>query len=108
MPTAREIATELRQIADSLDGSELEMGTPVLGFYGYSNPKIFFNALELIPRPFAAAEDKHNYDITAKATSFSAVNVRVTARREDVLTVSEPAKPATYHPDPRLITALGE
>ena len=97
MPTAHEVATELRKLADALDVEpDTELSHPTIYFScSYSaNPKEHFLGIaRLMPRPFTKKPLVTEYRIEHKQPGLDVVAY---VSREHVCTLIEPAKPAVY------------
>jgi len=106
MPLAKDIAIELRKMADALDKEpETEVQQCWIS-YVCSDRQIFLNTARLMPRPFT----KKYYDegdkypkIKIGSKDFSGpIHWNVSAPRDVACRVIEPAKPAVYDCTPLL------
>lgn len=105
-PTAGQVATELRRLADALDKSpDSEVERPMVTFYCDSylaadkGKSVFQNVVRLLPRPLV----KKPSDITMEVQyNNDVIYLRACINRESVCELIEPAKPAVYHCPPIL------
>lgn len=105
MPTAHEVALELRKLADSLDASpEVEVVQPYVSFYCKHSrkPKNFFLAIAgLLPRPLKKSVDTYGTDPNLNLEYRTpAITIAVSTPKSLLCTLVEPAKAAVYdcHP----------
>lgn len=99
MPTAHELATELRKLADSFD-VQPEAAIRQVSFSFYCDTKDEFLATaRFIPRPFKKSEDSYGHERYRRIRLINETpSVRFNVSVEKVLTCElvEPAKPAVY------------
>lgn len=101
MPLAKDIAIELRRIADHLDlNPEVETIKPTLDFFHFtSNTKDQFLAVaRIMPHPLEKKYPKDNASYSRVSITHSAPAVDVTASiyRESICRIIKPAQPAEY------------
>ena len=104
MATAREIATELRRIADVLDSNpETNIIKPDLLFYhGYGASKDdFIRLAQIFPRPYKKS-DGFSHDEIVLTHENASLEVRATIDKSKVCTIKIPARPAVYDCEPLL------
>ena len=94
MPLGKEIAAELRILADALDKVETSLPTPVVALYNYTDKDAFLAVAAELPRPLKKEYGTH--DLTLKSEAFKAVAFFLKVDRSAVCTIVEPAKPAVY------------
>lgn len=103
MTTAKEVALELRRIADSLEREpETEIKAPLVYFpqsHSVDTKKHFINIARLMPRPFDKVYGERELEIGYKN---EAIKVYATVDRNSVCTVITPAVPAVYDCEPLL------
>lgn len=98
MPTAHEVATELRKLADSLDRSpETIITKPSIYFYCNTKDE-FIASASFVPRPFAKYESGSDDRWRRIRIKHVTPALEVDASVEKALTCEliEPAKPAVY------------
>jgi hypothetical protein len=101
MPKAKEIAQELRRIADSLDREpEVELVTPMLSFYN-NDKETFLASVRALPRPLAKDFNDHEYTLEHGRRE-GAVWLRTKCDRSKVCKMVKPAQPAVYDCSPLL------
>ena len=98
---ASDVATELRKLADSIDGlGETEISRPFIYFShssGDDRKERFIALAKVLPRPLKKTYGEGSYpDLTL---AYVGTHLRITASipRSEVCEVLEPAKPAVYH-----------
>lgn len=101
MPLAKEVAQELRKVADVLDlHPEVETIKPsLLFFYSFGGDKEQFLATaRILPRPVAKnyPEDGDRYSRVAVNHDTDALCVETSIYREAVCRIVKPAQPAEY------------
>ena len=99
MPLAKEIAAELRKIADALDlHPEVEVKKPSLHFYySYSdNKEQFLATARLIPHPVKKIYETDSYPRVRVQHDTEALLTETSIYKEIICTIVEPAKPAVY------------
>jgi hypothetical protein len=104
MPTASEVATELRKIADQLDKTpEAEIVKPILRFHhSYQGTKEnFIDLAKVFPRPIAKG-DGYKHDEYTLSHDSEAVEVYASIGKSKVCTLVEEARPARYECTPLL------
>lgn len=108
MPKAREVAAELRRLADALDREpETAVQTAWLTFYCGSK-EIFLNMARLIPRPFVRRCDEggNGYDrLHLEYGGFSPghpIHVDCSVLRTQISALVTPARAAVYECEPLL------
>jgi hypothetical protein len=100
MPTAHEVASELRRIADALDKEpEVTFKRPLLFFFPDTKEE-FLTQARILPRPLKKIVDSRDYAL--QSPDESAVWLRAKISRSEVCTLVEPAKPAVYDCGPLL------
>jgi hypothetical protein len=102
MPTAREIAVELRKFADRLElNPDAEMDKPYISFYyfGDSQKQAFLNSARALPRPLVKSSDEGNLKLTYDSLAMYAY---ASIPKSVTCTLVEPARPAVYRCDPIL------
>lgn len=103
MPLAKEVAMELRKLADSLD-KEPEADVPIafLHFYACDDKARFLALAAAFPHPFAKEyEDGERGNLELKYETSAAI-FTVSCLRSAVCRIVEPAKPAVYECEPLL------
>ena len=104
MPTAHEVATELRKLADSID-REPETETPVFSIYascrymGEKGKKLFLVLAPLLPHPLQKVFKDDEVRLLFKT---EALHFQTYVERSLVCTLVEPAKEAVYRCEPLL------
>lgn len=99
MPNAREIATELRRIADAIEREpETQLVRPMLSFYCNEKDE-FLASARLLPRPMKKDMTEHRYGLE---NMDSVVWLRSMVDRNKVCTLVKPAVPAVYDCAPLL------
>lgn len=104
MPTANQVATELRKLADSLDAQpETQIISPYIGFYG-SDKDLFLATARLLPRPITKriSDPNSSYPTLNLESKSDAVTIVCSAPQSLTCQLVEPAKPAKYRCDPIL------
>lgn len=101
MPLAKDIAIELRKLADCLDlNPEVSVITPDLTFwYGSGSSKDQFLATaRILPRPVTKnyPKDSESYSRVSVDHTTPALKVITSIYRESVCRIVTPAKPAVY------------
>lgn len=101
MPLAKEIAAELRKVADALDlNPEVNTITPDLTFwYGSGSSKEQFIATaRIIPRPVKKNYPKDNQSYSRVSVDYitPALKVSTSIYRETICRIVKPAQPAEY------------
>jgi len=103
MTTAKEVALELRRIADSLEREpETEIKAPLVYFpqsYSVDAKSHFLNIARLMPRPYEKTYRERELEI---GYGTEAIKVYATVDRDRVCTVITPAVPAVYDCEPLL------
>ena len=106
-PTAGQVATEFRRIADALDKEpDTEVEPPMVTFYcnSYSaadkGKQVFLNVVRLLPRPLAKKPSETNMEV--ENPNKEVVYLRACIDRAQVCELIEPAKPAVYRCFPLL------
>ena len=106
MPTAHEVAIELRKLADALDVEpETDLSHPSIYFscsYSATPKEHFLGIARLMPRPFKKNPSETEYRIEHMDAG---LNVMAYVNCEQVCTLIEPAKPAVYDCPPLLSEA---
>ena len=107
MPTAHEVATELRKFADTLDANpEAKIAKPTIWWYfwGESDKEMFKRIARMFPRPL----QKRIYDsassrpMIAIESSNGIIDFEVRIPQIVTCRIIEPAKPAVYDCEPLL------
>ena len=100
-PTAGQVASELRRIADALDVEpDTEVEAPMVTFYCNSylaedkGKAVSLNVVRLLPRPLV--ENHTRADIEIENPDQSVVWLRAFINPAAVCEIVEPAKPAVY------------
>lgn len=104
MPTAKAIASTLREVACMLDKTpDAELVTPRLSFFhfGASSKDQFLNLVKVFPRPLKKGDGYNHTELTLDYHS-DALRVYAAIDRSNVCTLVEPAKPARYECVPLL------
>lgn len=101
MSLAKEVAAELRRVADCFDlHPEIEVITPDLSFwYGAGNTKDKFLATaRILPRPVVKnyPKDNESYSRVSVEHKAPALNITTSIYRESVCRIIEPARPTVY------------
>lgn len=101
MPLAKEIAAELRRIADVLDlNPEVKTIKPELSFFHYSSHSKdeFMAVARIMPRPLEKKYPKTNesYSRVEVKHSSSVLDVTASIYRESICRIIKPAQPAEY------------
>jgi hypothetical protein len=101
MPLARDIAAELRRVADALDlNPDAQTDQPHLSFsYLFEGDKEkFLNTARILPRPIAKhyPKDEAKFSRVSVTHETPALKVSTSIYREAVCVLIEPAKPAKY------------
>jgi hypothetical protein len=101
MPFAKEIAAELRKIADALDlNPEVETIKPTLSFFFFyaEEKEKFMATARLLPRPVQKQypEDDDHFSRVRVVHSADAVDVETSIYRTAICTIVKPAQPAEY------------
>lgn len=105
MPKSREVATELRKLADALDTiPETEIKRPYVSFYHHSESEKegFLAIARVLPHPLTK---DYGEDLTDKLTveyKTDAIIASASIPRFLVCRIVEPAKPAVYDCQPLL------
>jgi hypothetical protein len=106
-PTAGQVATEFRRIADALDKEpDTEVEPPMVSFYCNSyaatdkGKQVFLNVVRLLPRPLAKKPSETIMEV--ENPNKAVVHLRAWIDRNNVCELIEPAKPAVYHCVPLL------
>ena len=100
MPLAKEIAAELRKVADALDRNpDVETIRPYLNwFHSFSESKEkFLAAARLLPHPLEKIyEESGSYPRVKVRHATDALVSEVSIYKESICTIVEPARPAVY------------
>ena len=109
MPTAHQVATGLRKLADSLDqGPDLNIQPAWVSFY-CDTKEMFLNTASLLPKPYT----KRDTDTDGRWSRIKLehkdgiVDTAVSVLKSLTCELVEPAKPAVYRCDP-ILSALEE
>jgi hypothetical protein len=106
MPSGKEIACELRQIADHYEGlADVELIRPRLEFNCLSSGKDkFIIAAKNVPRPSAKDYGKEGdpYAFIRVNHAGNHIDVQAFAMRSDICKIIKPAQPAEYDCEPIL------
>lgn len=102
MPLAKEIAIELRKVADALDlNPEVEVIIPTLDFWYSlgSTKEQFLATARILPRPVKKnyPTDTGNYSRVSVDYETPALKVSTSIYRETICRIVKPAKPAEYY-----------
>lgn len=104
MPLAKEVAAELRKLADSLDcNGDAELIQPTIFFIhsGESSKAPFLALARLLPRPIVKGENYSKEKIKLEYES-AGLDIYVTIPKSLTCELVESAKPAVYRCDPIL------
>lgn len=104
MPKAKEVAAELRRLAESLEREpDAVVEQPLIAFYSHGNKDSFFNLAHLLPRPLVKS-DAGSETFPAFRLEYKSAGAWILAEvyKEAACTILEPAKPAVYRCDPIL------
>ena len=105
MPLAKDVAAELRKLADCLDKSpEAEIKKPSVSFWHWDQRDQFISVAPLIPRPLKKV---YSDDDLRLEHDNDALVVYASIRRKAICTIIEPAKPAVYD-CPRILSDAEE
>lgn len=103
MPLAKDVATELRKLAEYLDAApDAIVPTPWLSFnrdYGKDDKEKFLAVVRLMPKPLEKIWTERDLTIKYKSPVITAI-ARID--RSDMCELVEPARPAVYRCDPIL------
>lgn len=100
MPSARDIAIELRKLADALDKQpETELTQARVYFmHGFSGNKTkFLNLGKLLPRPLSKEYETGKFPDFILTHSTDALVIEASIQRSEVCEILEPAREAVYH-----------
>lgn len=97
MPLAKDVALELRKLADSLDKQpDAEITQPWITFYEHQKER-FLATARLLPRPLTKDEDYDSSRFRLIYDSFdTSIHIECSVDKSTVCTLIEPAKPAVY------------
>lgn len=99
MPTAREIAAELRRVAEVLEQSgDVNLNKPALFFSHWDGKDLFHNAVKAMPRPMTKEYGKDDDPFAQVIVSHEskALTVKATIQRSYVCRIITPAQPAKF------------
>jgi len=105
MTTAREIAQELRKLADHYAGlGETELPKPTLQFSCWSDKEGFLAAVRALPHPLVKdyGEEGDEYSSVRVTFKGEAMDAVAYAMRKTVCKMVEPARPARFECEPLL------
>lgn len=108
MPTAHEVATELRKFADSLDTDpdvEIAKANVWWYFWSESDKEMFKRIVRLLPRPLVKSIDDPTSDtprLVVTSASNAAVEFEARIPQRVTCRIIEPAHPAVYDCEPIL------
>jgi hypothetical protein len=105
MPTAKEIAVELRKFADRLEKTpEAEMDKPYISFYYYrpEHKQRFINTARTLLHPLTKTVSSTDNPILKLEYSSKFMDVYTSIPQSFTCTLIEPAKKAVYRCDPIL------
>lgn len=104
MPKAKEVAAELRKLAEGLESDpEAEVSQPWITFW--PGKEAFLSLARLLPRPISKKYDANDVTLAYGSPSGTPIYVRAVAGRTLVCRLVEPAKPAVYECEPLLSEA---
>lgn len=98
MPLAKDVASELRKLADALDKSpETLVVAPYVSMYNSYSKEAFLNFARIMPRPIkkeVGGSDRYPDLVLVHENE----NIRISSRiaQSDMCELVEPAKPAVY------------
>ena len=102
MPLAKDVAIELRKVADALDlNPEVKTPTPDLTFWCFSGEdqkRLFLDTARILPRPVAKKypTDADKYSRVSVEHNSDALHVSTSIYRESICRIIKPAQPAEY------------
>jgi hypothetical protein len=105
MPTAKEVAIELRKLADSLEVGGETMVDRAYVYFAPSTKEEFLATARLMPRPLGKKEDSYGdsrYHKIYVEHKSPAMHVSVSVLKSLTCELVEPARPAVYRCAPIL------
>ena len=105
MPLAKDVANELRMLADALDKEpETNLTKPMIFFSSYGEKQEFLNAARILPRPLKKriGFEGTDYEDLVLERDTPALNIHSAVRRSVMCTLIKPAVPAIYDCEPLL------